>query len=83
MIKASAGGGVKGMRVAWNDNEAREAFRYRRTNLLLTQRAVRRIYLKHPMHDLLILWTYLKTGPCLRLRKRCSTFGTLFYFYNL
>ena len=27
MIKASAGGGGKGMRVAWNDAEAREAFR--------------------------------------------------------
>ncbi len=27
MIKASAGGGGKGMRIAWNDNEAREGFR--------------------------------------------------------
>ncbi|XP_060542569.1 propionyl-CoA carboxylase alpha chain, mitochondrial isoform X2 [Pantherophis guttatus] len=28
MIKASAGGGGKGMRVAWNDDEAREGFRF-------------------------------------------------------
>ncbi len=27
MIKASAGGGGKGMRIAWNDDEAREGFR--------------------------------------------------------
>ena len=27
MIKASAGGGGKGMRIAWNDTEAREGFR--------------------------------------------------------
>ena len=27
MIKASAGGGGKGMRVAWNDEQAREGFR--------------------------------------------------------
>ncbi|KAI8817405.1 carbamoyl-phosphate synthase L chain, ATP binding domain-containing protein [Fimicolochytrium jonesii] len=27
MIKASAGGGGKGMRIAWNDNEARDAFK--------------------------------------------------------
>lgn len=27
MIKASAGGGGKGMRVAWNDKEARENFK--------------------------------------------------------
>lgn len=28
MIKASAGGGGKGMRIAWNDKECREGFRY-------------------------------------------------------
>ncbi|KAK1905322.1 Propionyl-CoA carboxylase alpha chain mitochondrial [Dissostichus eleginoides] len=28
MIKASAGGGGKGMRIAWNDNETREGFRF-------------------------------------------------------
>ena len=27
MIKASAGGGGKGMRVAWNDKEAKQGFR--------------------------------------------------------
>lgn len=27
MIKASAGGGGKGMRIAWNDKEAREGYR--------------------------------------------------------
>ncbi len=30
MIKASAGGGGKGMRIAWNDNEAREGFQLSR-----------------------------------------------------
>jgi propionyl-CoA carboxylase alpha chain len=30
MIKASAGGGGKGMRIAWNDDEAREGFRLSR-----------------------------------------------------
>jgi acetyl/propionyl-CoA carboxylase alpha subunit len=33
MIKASAGGGGKGMRVAWNDAEAKEYFRLK--NLFL------------------------------------------------
>jgi propionyl-CoA carboxylase alpha chain len=28
MVKASAGGGGKGMRIAWNDKECKEAFRY-------------------------------------------------------
>ena len=27
MIKASAGGGGKGMRIAWNDEEARDGFK--------------------------------------------------------
>lgn len=27
MIKASAGGGGKGMRIAWNDDEAKEGFK--------------------------------------------------------
>ena len=27
MVKASAGGGGKGMRIAWNDKECQEAFR--------------------------------------------------------
>ncbi|KAJ1369924.1 Propionyl-CoA carboxylase alpha chain, mitochondrial [Parelaphostrongylus tenuis] len=31
MIKASAGGGGKGMRIAWNDKEAREGFRLSKT----------------------------------------------------
>lgn len=32
MIKASAGGGGKGMRIAWNDKEAREGYRYEMTD---------------------------------------------------
>jgi len=32
MIKASAGGGGKGMRIAWNDQETREGFRCSATN---------------------------------------------------
>jgi propionyl-CoA carboxylase alpha chain len=31
MIKASAGGGGKGMRIAWNDKEAVEGFKLSRT----------------------------------------------------
>ena len=38
MIKASAGGGGKGMRIAWNDTEAREGFR------LSKQEAVSSVY---------------------------------------
>lgn len=30
MVKASSGGGGKGMRIAWNDQEAREGFRFSR-----------------------------------------------------
>ena len=31
MVKASAGGGGKGMRIAWNDEEAIDAFRVSKT----------------------------------------------------
>lgn len=35
MIKASAGGGGKGMRIAWNDTEAREGFRLSKQEAVL------------------------------------------------
>ena len=37
MVKASAGGGGKGMRVAYNEAEAREAFQVWKKNILFLQ----------------------------------------------
>ena len=49
MIKASAGGGGKGMRVAWNDAEAREYFRQNTWDLI--QKHLEKLILESPNPD--------------------------------
>ena len=43
MIKAAAGGGGKGMRLAWNDDEARDGYRFSKNGLLNKIERKRRI----------------------------------------
>ncbi|KAJ3299794.1 hypothetical protein HK104_006923 [Borealophlyctis nickersoniae] len=53
MIKASAGGGGKGMRIAWNDKEAREAFRMSSAEALSSfgdDRLLVEKFVEHPRH---------------------------------
>ena len=53
MVKASAGGGGKGMRIAWNDNEAREAFRISSAEALSSfgdNRLLVEKFIEHPRH---------------------------------
>ncbi len=75
MIKASAGGGGKGMRVAWNDEEAREGFRSAR-NEARTSFGDERIFIEkfveEPRHiEIQVLAD--KHGNCLHLGEReCS-----------
>ena len=53
MIKASAGGGGKGMRIAWNDKEAREAFKISSSEALSSfgdNRLLVEKFIEHPRH---------------------------------
>ena len=75
MIKASAGGGGKGMRVAWNDEEAREGFRSA-TNEARSSFADDRVfvekYIQQPRHIEIQLLADGQ-GTCLYLHEReCS-----------
>ena len=75
MIKASAGGGGKGMRVAWNEEEARDGFRSAR-NEARTSFGDERIFIEkfveEPRHiEIQVLAD--KHGNCLHLGEReCS-----------
>eukprot|EP00842_Homolaphlyctis_polyrhiza_P003497 jgi/Hompol1/4148/HPOL_003495-RA len=53
MVKASAGGGGKGMRIAWNDNETREAFKISSSEALSSfgdNRLLVEKFIEHPRH---------------------------------
>ncbi|KNC96487.1 acetyl-CoA carboxylase, biotin carboxylase subunit [Spizellomyces punctatus DAOM BR117] len=53
MIKASAGGGGKGMRIAWNDQEARDAFKISSSEALSSfgdDRLLVEKFVEHPRH---------------------------------
>ena len=75
MIKASAGGGGKGMRVAWNDDEAREGFRSARNEARASfgdERIFIEKFVEEPRHiEIQVLAD--KHGNCLHLGEReCS-----------
>ncbi len=75
MIKASAGGGGKGMRVAWNDEEARDGFRSARNEARASfgdERIFIEKFVEEPRHiEIQVLAD--KHGTCLHLGEReCS-----------
>jgi propionyl-CoA carboxylase alpha chain len=75
MIKASAGGGGKGMRVAWNDQEAREGFKSSKSeaaNSFGDDRIFIEKFVTQPRHiEIQVLGD--KHGNCLYLNEReCS-----------
>ncbi|SFT90416.1 acetyl-CoA carboxylase biotin carboxylase subunit [Sedimentitalea nanhaiensis] len=75
MIKASAGGGGKGMRVAWNDGEAREGFQSSKNeaaNSFGDDRIFIEKFITQPRHiEIQVLGD--KHGNCLYLNEReCS-----------
>ncbi len=75
MIKASAGGGGKGMRVAWNDDEAREGFKLSKSEAASSfgdDRIFIEKFITQPRHiEIQVLGD--KHGNCLWLNEReCS-----------
>lgn len=53
MVKASAGGGGKGMRIAWNDSETKDAFRISSSEALSSfgdNRLLVEKFIEHPRH---------------------------------
>jgi propionyl-CoA carboxylase alpha chain len=53
MVKASAGGGGKGMRIAWNDKEVKEAFKISSSEALSSfgdNRLLVEKFIEHPRH---------------------------------
>ncbi|MDP2437488.1 MAG: biotin carboxylase N-terminal domain-containing protein, partial [archaeon] len=75
MMKASAGGGGKGMRVAWNDEEAREGFRIAKTEAKSSfgdDRMLIEKFIHNPRHvEIQVLAD--GQGTCLYLNEReCS-----------
>lgn len=53
MIKAAAGGGGKGMRLAWNDDEARDGFRFSQNearSCFNDERLLIEKFIEHPRH---------------------------------
>ncbi len=75
MIKASAGGGGKGMRIAWNDEEAREGFQSSKneaTNSFGDDRIFIEKFVEQPRHiEIQVLGD--KHGNCIYLGEReCS-----------
>ena len=61
MIKASAGGGGKGMRVAWNDDEVKEGFK------LSSEEAAASFGDDRLLIERLVLVVNLRVGVCLVL----------------
>jgi len=75
MIKASAGGGGKGMRIAWNDDEAREGFRLSKQEAASSfgdDRMLVEKFVDNPRHiEIQVLGD--KFGNCIYLNEReCS-----------
>ncbi len=75
MIKASAGGGGKGMRIAWNDDEAREGFKLSKSEAASSfgdDRIFIEKFITQPRHiEIQVLGD--KHGNCLWLNEReCS-----------
>ena len=75
MLKASAGGGGKGMRIAWNDQEAREGYQSSKNEAASSfgdDRIFIEKFVTHPRHiEIQVLGD--KHGTCLYLNEReCS-----------
>ena len=70
MIKASAGGGGKGMRVAYNDAEVREGFKLSKAEALSSfgdDRMLIERFIEDPHHIEIQVYIYNQFSLCLNL----------------